>query len=70
MLGMRGVWHSFCVSWVLLARGELERMIRRQIGRCCYLPNHYLPPIAKHVLSWHRTRWEVVSEYLVTQGGR
>lgn len=70
MLEMRGVWRSFCVSWVWLARGELERKTRRRIGRCCYLPNRCLPPIAKHAWSWHRTRWEVVSEYLVTRGGR
>ena len=68
-LEMRGVWHSFCASWVWLARDELERKIRRRIGRYCYLPNRYLLSIAKLALSWHRTRWEAVTEHQVTQGG-
>jgi len=56
ILEMREVLHSFCVSWVWLGKGGWGRKIRHQIGRYCYLPNRYLPPIAKHASFWHRPR--------------
>jgi len=55
-LGMRGVWHSFCGSWVWPGKDERERKTRHQIGRYCYLPNHCLPSIVKRALFWHRPR--------------
>lgn len=57
----KGVWRLFCVSLVWSGMGEVERMIRHQIGRYCYPPNHYLP-IVKHALFWHRTGRADVSE--------
>lgn len=67
MLETREVWHSSCVSWVWLGKGERGRKTRHQIGRCCYLPSHYLLPIAKHASFWHQTGWTVVSGRCNTQ---
>ena len=60
-LGMREVWHSSCVSWVWLGKDEREMKIRHRTGRCCYLPNHCLPPIVKHALFWRQPRQTTVS---------
>ena len=62
ILGMREVWHSPYVSWVWQGKGERGRKIRHRIGRCCYLPNHCPPPVAKRALFWRQPRQTIVSE--------